>query len=179
MTPGRAIRCWICGVHNISAKHTTPTARGQRQAALLETLLTDNYFALEAPKSTGREYFNNDWLQRYLGSIPGELQPAVVQATLAELTAQTIAAGIATHAPGSEVYLCGGGAHNSDLVQRISRNLADHRVSTTAELGIAPDWVEAAAFAWLARARLRNEPGNLPAVTGASRAAVLGAIHEP
>jgi len=147
--------------------------------ALLETLLTDSYFATDPPKSTGREYFNSDWLNRYLGSIPEQPQPAAVQATLAELTAGTIATAILNSAPGSEVYLCGGGAHNADLVTRIAARLGDHQVADTSRLGIEPDWVEAAAFAWLARARLQNEPGNLPAVTGASRAAVLGALHQP
>ena len=154
-------------------------AGAEPDAALLETLLTDSHFAADAPKSTGREYFNGDWLQRYLGSIPEEPQPAVVQSTLAELTARTIATAVTASAAGSEVYLCGGGAHNADLVQRITRSLPGQPVSTTASLGIDPDWVEAVAFAWLARARMQHEPGNLPAVTGASRAAVLGAIHSP
>lgn len=154
-------------------------AAGDVDDALLETLLTDSYFAAPAPKSTGREYFNSDWLQRYLDSIPAAPQPADVQATLSELTARTIADAIVANAPGSQVYVCGGGAHNADLMQRIARCLDDCQVSTTADLGIAPDWVEAAAFAWLARARLRNQPGNLPAVTGASRPAILGALHAP
>ncbi|MBT8421887.1 MAG: anhydro-N-acetylmuramic acid kinase, partial [Gammaproteobacteria bacterium] len=157
----------------------TWAASGETDDALLETLLTDNYFAMDPPKSTGREYFNQEWLQRYLNSVDEERQPADVQATLAELTAVTVSRAVQNSAADSEVYLCGGGARNADLLQRLSRHLAPLPVATTGTLGIEPDWVEAAAFAWLARARLHSEPGNIPSVTGASRPAVLGALHAP
>lgn len=153
-------------------------ASGKHDEALLDTLLTDAYFSMQAPKSTGREYFNPAWLQRYLNSLRQQPRPADVQATLAELTARSIAAAVGATAA-SEVYLCGGGAANHDLVERIAAALPDQTVATTAALGIAPEWVEAAAFAWLARARLREEPGNIPSVTGASRSAILGAVYLP
>jgi len=146
---------------------------------LLDTLLAEPFFALPPPKSTGREHFNRAWLQRYLDAFPTPPQPADVQATLSELTARVVTDAIARQAPGATVYLSGGGAYNSFLAERIAANLPGGRVATTAELGIPPAWVEATAFAWLARARLCAEPGNLPDVTGASRPAVLGAIHTP
>jgi len=121
------------------------------------------------------EDLRND-LRRYLAGCDGNPAPADVQATLAELTAATIVDAVIAHAPAADLFVCGGGAHNDFLLQRIAAR-HDGTVASTAELGVPPDWVEAAAFAWLARARLRGEPGNLPAVTGASRPAVLGALY--
>lgn len=145
---------------------------------LLDMLLADKYFRAAAPKSTGREYFNAAWLQRHLNSLSAEPKPVIIQATLAELTARTIASAVSDH-QASELFLCGGGAANHYLCQRIAAALPGCNIETTAALGIAPDWVEAAAFAWLARARLREEAASVPAVTGAARAAILGAIYLP
>lgn len=146
-------------------------------AALLARLLAHPFFALPPPKSTGREDFHLDWLDHQLVDAPVPA-PGQVQATLLALTASSIAAAVRAHAPeATEVYLCGGGAHNDALLASLQRELAPLPVATTTALGLAPDWVEAAAFAWLARQSLLNRPGNLPAVTGATRPAVLGAIH--
>ncbi len=150
-------------------------ATGRCDDRLLEELLTYPYFRLEPPKSTGLEDFNLDWLERYL---PGDYEPVDVQATLAELTARSIALGIGAHAPrAGEVFVCGGGAHNRHLVGRLITNLPKATVATTEAVGLDPDWVEAAAFAWLAMRTLHGETGNLPSVTGASRKVVLGTIH--
>jgi len=153
--------------------------QGAVDETLLDSLLTDSYFSLSAPKSTGREHFNAAWLQRHLDSLPQPPDPADVQATLTELTATSIASSIIAAAGDTEIYVCGGGAHNNALMQCMAAKLPGHAVATTMELGIDPDWVEAAAFAWLARARLRGEPGNIPAVTGANANAVLGAVNNP
>jgi anhydro-N-acetylmuramic acid kinase len=154
-------------------------AEGEIDETLLDSLLTDDYFSLPAPKSTGREHFNAAWLERHLDSLTQPPCPADVQATLAALTVTSIAGSISEYAGNAEIFVCGGGAHNSTLMRQIATKLPNNTVATTAELGIEPDWVEAAAFAWLARARLLGEPGNIPAVTGASAEALLGAVHRP
>ncbi|MCP4303017.1 MAG: anhydro-N-acetylmuramic acid kinase [Gammaproteobacteria bacterium] len=153
------------------------SASGAVVGTLLDKLATDNYFGLAPPKSTGFEYFNLAWLNAYDAE---NCEPTDVQATLCELSAVTIAAAIQRHAPATRaVYVCGGGVHNADLMQRIRRNLSETDVSSTQDVGLDPDWVEAAAFAWLAMRTTKNKSGNLPSVTGASRRVVLGAIHSP
>ena len=149
---------------------------GRVDANLLAALLTEPYFGAPAPKSTGRELFHMAWLDRHLAAF-GSMAEADVQATLAELTAATIVAAIDRSVDGCKrVIVCGGGAHNADLLARIRKHTrAD--VETTEAFGISPDWVEAAAFAWLARARLRTLAGNVPSVTGARRDAVLGGVY--
>lgn len=143
---------------------------------LLTNLLTDPYFARRAPKSTGTDYFNLAWLKRYLANA-GDLKEADVQATLAELTALTIAAQIRLSAPVADrLLVCGGGWHNSHLLARLKNHLPGLAVSSTAEIGIDPDWMEAMAFAWLASRSLNRQPGNLPDVTGAAGERVLGSV---
>lgn len=151
-------------------------AAGQIDAPLLEALLADPYFTLAPPKSTGREHFHLAWLLRQRRVTM--LAPADVQATLLELTAHTVADAIEAHAPtATEVLVCGGGVHNARLVQRLAEWLAPRRVVSTAAHGIDPDYLEAVAFAWLARQRVLGLPGNLPAVTGARGRRVLGAWY--
>lgn len=152
-------------------------ASGRIHDSLLARLLADPYFKEPPPKSTGRERFSIDWIDEQLALLDAECTPADVQATLAEVTARSIADAIRARAPAAEVFLCGGGAHNSHLRHRIGAALPDCRVASTDAIGIDPDWVEAMAFAWLAHSTLEGKPGNLPAVTGARRAVVLGAIH--
>ena len=148
---------------------------GRVDKALLEHLLADPYFAAQPPKSTGREYFNLDWLD---SRASAGIDAADVQATLLQLSAQSIANALRTHAPDvRELYACGGGVHNRALMDAISAELPDAKVDTTAALGLDPDFVEAAGFAWLARARLENIPGNLPSVTGARGPRVLGGVY--
>ena len=146
---------------------------------LLGQMLADPYFDQPPPKSTGFEYFNGGWTRSRLASLGGSTIPAAdIQATLAELSARTIATSILKFAPDiDEVLVCGGGIHNADLMQRLRGYLTGAQVSSTDLYGLHPDWVEAAAFAWLAKRRLEGKTGNLPEVTGASRAAVLGAIY--
>lgn len=155
-------------------------AGGRIDTALLESLLADPYFRLAPPKSTGREYFNAGWLTAHLREHACSAQD--VQATLCELTARSVAADIRAHAPATQrVLVCGGGAHNPRLMDRLAVALPGLSVESTAALGVDPDWVEAATFAWLAQRHLRAEPGNIPSVTGARAAVVLGRLfpHRP
>jgi anhydro-N-acetylmuramic acid kinase len=148
---------------------------GRVAAALLERLLADPYFASPPPKSTGREYFNLDWLDARLS---GNLAAEDVQATLLQLSARSIASALDSHAPEvREVYACGGGVHNGALMDALRIELPGAKFDTTAALGLDPDFVEAAGFAWLAHARLAGLPGNLPSVTGAGGPRVLGALY--
>lgn len=152
-------------------------ASGRVHAALLGALLADPWFARPPPKSTGRGEFNLGWVQRRHAAV-AQLDPADVQRTFCELTARSVAAAIGEHAPGArQVYVCGGGAFNDFLMARLRERLAGIEVLDTAVLGLAPDHVEAAAFAWLAMRTLNGWPGNVPAVTGASAAAVLGGVY--
>lgn len=148
-------------------------AQGRPIAAVLERLLAHPFFALPPPKSTGREDFNLHWLQELLAQLPQQA-PADVQASLLELTARSISAAVID---ADEVYICGGGAHNKHLVQRLQALLHPRRVDSTGALGIGPDWVEASAFAWLAQQCLQGRPGNDAGVTGAAGPRVLGAIY--
>jgi len=154
-------------------------AGGSVSKHLLEAMMTDPYFDQSPPKSTGFEYFNAAWLHSKISSCQEKNISAVdVQATLSELTAQTIAHSILKIAPGiDEVLVCGGGFHNTDLLNRLRRHLPDTQIVSTDSCGLHPDWVEATAFAWLAKQCLEGKPGNLPAVTGAAHAEVLGAIY--
>lgn len=152
-------------------------AGGQVIDGLLGALLADPYFAREPPKSTGREHFNMNWLERHLAGSFDRAVPADIQATLAELTAATVADALARYAPATRRLLVGGGgARNADVLARLQRRLPKLDVESTAAHGLDPDRVEAVAFAWLARQRILGRPGNLPAVTGASRELVLGAL---
>ena len=144
--------------------------------SLLTALLDHEYFSRPAPKSTGRELFNLEWLDSKLSGTKAE--PRDVQATLLDFTVASIAEAITRHAAGvREIYICGGGAANPELMVRLAAAFPKLVVKTTAALGIDPDWVEACAFAWLARQALLLRPGNLPAVTGAKGPRVLGAIY--
>jgi anhydro-N-acetylmuramic acid kinase len=142
----------------------------------LSELLADPYFARTPPKSTGREYFNLTWLDAH--ARVAQLAPADVQATLLAVTVESIAAAVESHANAADdILVCGGGAHNGLLMQHLARVLAPRTVCTTQMAGVDPDFMEAMGFAWLARQRLLNLPGNLPAVTGARGPRLLGSIH--
>ena len=151
---------------------------GSVDEALLARLRSDPYFEKAPPKSTGREYFNMDWLERYLRSEASAPEPKDVQSTLCAFSGSTIAQAIREFTSATtEVLVCGGGAHNRQLMEILRARVSPRMIDTTARAGIHPDWVEAAAFAWLARQTLNGAPGNLPSVTGARHPVVLGAIH--
>ncbi len=155
-------------------------ASGQVIPDLLERLLAEPFFAQVPPKSTGRDLFSLSWLEQYLES---HYQPADVQRTLLELTAASIADAVRQYCQSDaagmpdEIYLCGGGAYNSALFQCLQRLLQPVNIYMSDALGISVSWVEATAFAWLAKQTLHRLPGNLPAVTGAKGPRILGAVY--
>jgi anhydro-N-acetylmuramic acid kinase len=153
-------------------------ASGTVTPALLVELAKEPYFGLPAPKSTGRDLFHMQWLDARLAAFP-DAAPADVQRTLAALTAQTLADAILRHGPDTEaVYVCGGGAYNGTLMKELAAALQGRAtVESTAVLGVAPNQVEALAFAWLAYRFSERLAGNLPAVTGARGDRVLGALY--
>jgi anhydro-N-acetylmuramic acid kinase len=159
-------------------RHGEWAATGTVNASLLNQWLGESYFSRPAPKSTGRELFNLPWIER---ALPGkDLSPADIQATLAELTAQSIAQAL-RQAPAPmrarRALVCGGGAFNRDLMRRLAAALPGVPVDTTDRCGIAPEHVEGAAFAWLAHRYLCGQAGNVPAVTGAAHPVPLGALY--
>ncbi len=153
-------------------------ASGQVNAGLLHTLLSHDFLRMSPPKSAGREQFNLEYLQRALAKLTIPIEPVDVQATLLEFTAQSLCQAIKQDCPNTqEVYVCGGGIHNKALINRIKTALSPMSVYSTGDLGIDPDWMEALAFAWLARQTIHRLPGNLPEATGARGSRILGAIH--
>lgn len=152
--------------------------QGLIDEVLLAGLLGDQYFSLAPPKSTGFEYFNRSWLDVKTSLSVSDISTNDLLATLTELTARSAADALLGVSPDCKtLYICGGGVHNGFLCERLRAALPQVNVVTTAALGVHPDCVEAAAFAWLARERLAGRPANIPTVTGARRPAVLGGIY--
>lgn len=177
--PGNMLMDAWCEKHTAQGfdKDAGFALQGTVNQALLNQLLQVPYFALPAPKSTGRELFNIDWLQSHLTNHP--LSAEDVQRTLCEYSAVTIANEVEKLAYGDSPLLlvCGGGAKNPLLMQRLSELLPQWQVATTNDKGVDGDYMEAMAFAWLAQRRIHGLPSNLPEVTGASRLASLGVLY--
>ncbi|WP_027014193.1 anhydro-N-acetylmuramic acid kinase [Comamonas composti] len=155
-------------------------ASGQVLPALLQSLMSEPFLQAEPPKSTGRDLFHAGWLAAHLAACPEAAQapPADVQATLTEFTALACAQAVQRFGRGAgELLICGGGAFNHHLMRRLAAQLPEVRVASTAEHGLPPQQVEAAAFAWLGRQAMLGLPGNLPAVTGSKGPRILGAIY--
>ena len=148
---------------------------------LLNQLMQHRFLDLTPPKSTGREDFNLAWLEQQVRPYP--LSPEDIQSTLTLFTAETIAKGIASMpAPVDGIFACGGGVHNTKLISELNLSLSARdlpEINLTSEIGLDPDWVEACAFAWLAKQRVEKKSGNLPSVTGASKATILGGLYLP
>ncbi|TXI32769.1 MAG: anhydro-N-acetylmuramic acid kinase [Aquipseudomonas alcaligenes] len=188
--PGREVRGFDCGPGNVLLDAWIGKVRGETfdrdgawaasgllNEALLLRLMSDPYFAGRGPKSTGRELFNLPWLESHLAALP-PLPVADVQRTLLELTVRSITESLQqAQSDTAELLVCGGGAHNGALMQRLQALLPSCRVASTATRGVPPDWVEAMAFAWLAHCCLERIPANRPSVTGARGLRVLGAIY--
>ncbi|GAC1628539.1 MAG: anhydro-N-acetylmuramic acid kinase [Nevskia sp.] len=152
-------------------------ASGTPHQPLISALLEDPFFALTPPKSTGRDYFRLQWLQRRFPDF-GRLKPEDVQASLCEVTALSIAQAIRRNlSEPASVLVCGGGARNDFLMSRLRALLPDAAIGPTDDHGLAAEWIEAAAFAWLAMRTINSLPGNLPGVTGARAEAVLGGVY--
>jgi len=152
-------------------------ASGKTSIRLLTTLLKDTYFQLTPPKSTGFEIFNLHWLNTHLDRLASSNgNHADIQSTLCDVTAISIINAIDRYAGDTdEIFICGGGVHNKELMRRLQA-LTPISIASTAILGVDPDWVEAITFAWLAKRRLDGLPGNIPEVTGARKAVMLGEI---
>ena len=188
--PGKAVHGFDCGPGNVLLDAWIQQCRGERydrdgawgasgavQPALLDSLLADPFFATQGPKSTGRELFNLNWLHTHLATH-GQLRAEDIQATLVELSARSICEALRRAQTRTDSLLvCGGGAHNLHLMQRLAALLPDCEVASTASRGIGPDWIEAMAFAWLAHCTLQGIAANRPSVTGARGLRVLGAIY--
>ena len=153
---------------------------GSENSTLLKQLLNDDYFSLPAPKSTGREYFNLEWLKGYFSKHDPEIPPENIQATLLKLSAITICNAIQEYANEYDaVLVCGGGAYNPLLLRTVQDLIPEIKVSTTTEYGLTPDCIEAVAFAWLAKQRIESKTANIPSVTGANKTVLLGGIYSP
>lgn len=150
---------------------------GQVIEPLLNMLLTHPFFAKPAPKSTGREEFHLDWLDSVLSQFEDNLEAVDIQATLVELTAKSVAKALADFKfKHKKLLVCGGGALNNYLLARLAYHLSDWHIDTTQSFGVSPILVESMAFAWLARQTILGQTANLPSVTGANKAVVLGQV---
>lgn len=190
LTPGKPVEGFDCGPGNVlldawiqSQKGLPYDADGSWAATgsvvpeLLKQLLSDRFFSITGPKSTGREHFNMAWLNRHLENYPG-LRAEDVQATLLELTARSITDAIRADQPScQEIIVCGGGAFNQTLMKRMDDLMPSAQVVSTQRYGLPPEWIEAMAFAWLAHRFLERLPGNCHEVTGAKGPRILGALY--
>jgi anhydro-N-acetylmuramic acid kinase len=181
--PGNALMDGWCARHTGQSFDAAGAwaAGGQVIEPLLVSMLAEPYFALSAPKSTGRDLFHLDWLAQHLHKQPAAA-PQDVQASLLELTARSIADSVKPYlqrgaAGMAELIVCGGGAFNSALMQRLAALLPEIPVLSSAERGLPPQDVEATAFAWLAQQCMERKPLPLASVTGAKGARVLGGIY--
>lgn len=180
--PGNALMDHWCAQHTGQAFDSGGSwaAQGQVISRLLAHMMSEDFLQRPPPKSTGRDLFNPAWLAQHLATLPpGQTWPAQdVQATLAEFTALSCAADVRRHAERAQsLVVCGGGALNTHLMQRLAHHLPQLQVVSSAERGLPPLQVEAAAFAWLAFKNLRRETASLSSVTGARGARVLGALY--
>lgn len=178
--PGNVLLdAWHERHHGIAIDHGGDWARtGCIDPLLLDRLLAHPFFHRTPPKSTGREDFGIPFLDAQLAGLAKPVSPPDVQATLVEFTARSIAEAIRKWASADgEIYVCGGGAHNVFLCERLAASMPGSPAASTSAFGIDPDWVEAMAFAWLAYRSLNGLAGNLPAVTGASHPVLLGGIY--
>ncbi len=152
--------------------------QGSCHQPLLNKLLNDPYFQKLPPKSTGKDYFNLNWLENALSSF--SLSALDIQATLLALTTTSISDAIRLYREAGEVIICGGGSRNFTLLYSLTQSLGmSFTVTTTEDYGIDPDWIEAVCFAWLAKQRLENNPIDLTAITGAKKPTILGGIWSP
>ncbi len=179
--PGNALMdAWIHTHKSLDYdRHGEWAASTSADSGLLKQLMQDPYLSLTPPKSTGKEHYNIEWLIEQLKHY-SHLSAESVQASLCKFTSLSIAEALQRHMPETQTLIvCGGGVHNSHLMSQLKSLLPSVNIQTSDHYGIHPDWVEAIAFAWLARQTLNHKPGNLPAVTGAKNAVILGAIHFP
>ncbi|MFT7559628.1 MAG: anhydro-N-acetylmuramic acid kinase [Flavobacteriales bacterium] len=176
--PGNGLMdAWINKHHCRHYDNNGEWARsGKVNHEFVNTLLADPYFSKGFPKSTGKEYFNLNWLEDYLDKNAQDLENEDIQASLCALTAQSIANEVLKFKL-NRVYICGGGVHNSFFVELLAASLPGVVIESTSSLGIDPDWVEAACFAWLAYQRLNTINMQQASVTGAHGSRILGGLY--
>lgn len=148
---------------------------GKLNHELLAHFLNDPYFQKSFPKSTGREYFNSQWLDEKLKLLSHAVSPVDIQNTLTELTAKSIADAI--NKIFHTLWVCGGGAYNTFLMERLCAHCPHVQINSTQKIGIDPQWIEATAFAWLAKQTIEKKAGNCMSVTGAKKESILGAVY--
>lgn len=175
--PGNALLDYWYSQHNQGSYDNEGrwASEGAINQVLLQELLSTPYFQMPFPKSTGRELFNPEWLSNYLAT--SSAPPKDIQTTLTELTAISLAQEVKKHKEIKEVFICGGGYQNHFLLQRLKTHLETISVHSTSKLGIHPDWIEACAFAWLAKNTMNKERTPLMATTGAIRDSILGGVY--
>ncbi len=153
---------------------------GSIDSELLELMLKDKYFSMMPPKSTGREHFNHEWIQHYINDYNTAIAPENIQATLLALTTHTITDSMEMWCPQTKkVLLCGGGSENKYLVEQLQNKLEGIPIQKTSDYEVPSKWMEAMAFAWLAKQRIENKVGNIPSVTGANKPVILGEYFAP
>ena len=179
--PGNCLMdCWsrIHNVGNYDDKGSWASS-GTINPFLLEAMMGDEYFLRKYPKSTGPDYFNHEWINKNLFKLSKEIPAEDVQATLVQVTVVSLIESInILNLSNENIYLCGGGVHNDFLCSEINKQ-SKARVSTTLELGIDPDYVEAICFGWLAKQRIESKSFNLGEITGSRGEVYLGRIYEP
>jgi len=179
--PGNCLMdCWS-RIHNVGNYDDRGSwaSSGTVNQSLLGVMMKDEYFSRKHPKSTGPDYFSHEWIQKNLLKLSKEIPAEDVQATLAQVTVVSLIESInSLNLSEESIYLCGGGVHNDFLCGEINKQ-SKKRVSTTFELGIDPDYVEAICFGWLAKQRIENKSFNLSEITGSKGEVYLGKIYEP
>ena len=154
-------------------------ASGEVESLVLEQLLEEPYFAMPYPKSTGPDFFNLEWLRTRISKL-NDFPPQNIQATLLQLTVESIARAIQQlNLDSGSIYCCGGGGHNPVLMEGLAQRMPNWSVDTTSAMGVPPDWMEAVGFAWLGHCYLNGIPSNLPSVTGAKESVILGERFDP
>jgi anhydro-N-acetylmuramic acid kinase len=152
--------------------------KGEVDNGLLQCFLKDDYFKATPPKSTGKDDFNIEWINKNITSYGQNLSPEDVQATLLELTVNTVSDAIEKYAPKTnEILVCGGGIYNTALFNKLKDQNKNRELNSTKSYGVHPDAVEAVTFAWLAYRRIENQIGNIPGVTGAKKPVILGGVY--
>jgi len=179
--PGNCLMdCWN-RIHNVGDFDNKGSwaSSGTINQSLLKQMLTDEYFSRKYPKSTGPDHFNHEWIKENLLKLPNEILPKDVQATLVQLTVLSLIESINSLCLSNKnIYLCGGGIHNDFLCNEIKKQ-SNAKVSTTLDLGINPDYLEAICFGWLAKQRIENRSFNLNKITGSKGEVYLGRIYNP
>jgi anhydro-N-acetylmuramic acid kinase len=176
--PGNALMDYWCMQHRgLAYDDDGQWARtGHVHGPLLQAMLSEPFLQEAPPKSTGRDLFHVQWLTSHLANL-ANISAVDVQSTLTELTALACANDVLRHAHSAkELIVCGGGALNGFLMERLQAALPNCKVLSSADRGMPPLQVEATAFAWLARQTVLGLTGNAPKVTGAKGARILGGV---